>query len=708
MQGANFNMVANQQVAVGGSQRQGSRMENEAVLWVTQTTSREEFREQPRREVTCYRCGFEGHVAQSCTRPRVRCRDCREFGHRYMGDVRCLKNREGKIEGKGCIPASNREGMGRKQAVGGPGGPMGDRIRRRGGGNLGTRRPSPRENVACFGCGGQGHRKDVCPTVRNRAVVLMRDRGVVEAREEVRKEERKEDSSLVNFIIDSGADRNFHWNRKHVRNKRKANVYVETAKKGSDMVVNEAGDLELVTGGGYKLPKMEVLTTPDVGEPLLSVSEMAKSGGGYTIIFDKQGVKVYQSPGLEITGIKIVDEPMDEKGRYTIKLKVDDGEVSNGSSLRVAKSYSIGEQNKYLEAHRRNAHMSAEFIKRATGLPKMKVACPSCVKGKMVFHPHRSIPEERKTKWLPGEFLMSDMYGPFAPSWGGNRLSNCFMDKGSGFVWIEFLRFKSEHIESLKSVVTDCRARSGRKMRFYLRDKEGAHRSEGEDESKVEEYLRQRKIRGLFSAGGDHQKNATMERFIRTCEEGARTLMVDSGMPKEARCEAEECFVFTYNVVRVIPTEKKGVYTSRQNLLEGNNAEFKQEWLHTFGVRVHAMIPIGRRGPKTITKSRAFEGVMLGYSSRSQEYRIWDLEVKKVRLVSYNMCTFYENDYPCITKVTREVGDIFGIVMNEEEKEIEEMEEVKEKKVDEYEEAKKTVVWGGEEVWGRRENGKSK
>lgn len=69
---------------------------------------------------------------------------------------------------------------------------------------------------------------------------------------------------------------------------------------------------------------------------------------------------------------------------------------------------------------------------------------------------------------------------------------------------------------------------------------------------------------------------------------------------------------------------------------------------HSFGCRVYCRVPNARIGGKSVGNARAFDGYLLGYSENSEEYRVWDVLARKLRLVSFNMCIFNEGEYPCV------------------------------------------------------------
>ena len=126
------------------------------------------------------------------------------------------------------------------------------------------------------------------------------------------------------------------------------------------------------------------------------------------------------------------------------------------------------------------------------------------------------------------------------------------------------------------------------------------------------------------------------------------TALLRSGAPARFWGEAELHKIFTINVLPTVSDpEKKGVFISRKNLLEGNRRPFNLDHLMAFGTATTCYVPLDRRqGGKEPAQKRSFKGAILGYAENMPAYRVWDFETKSIRSVSYNFTICHERFYP--------------------------------------------------------------
>jgi hypothetical protein len=91
------------------------------------------------------------------------------------------------------------------------------------------------------------------------------------------------------------------------------------------------------------------------------------------------------------------------------------------------------------------------------------------------------------------------------------------------------------------------------------------------------------------------------------------------------------------------------IYLSRKNVLEGNQRKFNLDHLMAFGTACICHIPKERRlEAKTPVQKKSFKGVIVGYAENGsmEAYRVWDLEDRKFRLMSYAFTVAMEGYYP--------------------------------------------------------------
>lgn len=509
---------------------------------------------------------------------------------------------------------------------------------------------------------------------------------------------------FVRFLTDSGANWTGYPDHNDLGNKSASSTQIVTAEAGGGFMISHTGSLTLKTRNGYQFPKQNrVLASEHINEPLLSAYRVCEAG--YVIVLTKHGQEIYEDNGFKAMGKQVVKSPVDPISKqYAIDLEIvtdsenhanqkippgilrasaktfypelnenanelqrhvsfdpiiqtseDDrqDEVSIGEIKLATTYYNNVASRDYLCWHSRLGHMSyASLDKIIPGLQGKEKLCGACAKAKIVFHPHKKTNPKNRVKLLPGEFISSDMDGPYERSPSGARYVDIFLDKASKVMHVKFLRTKDEHLQALKEVLAESKARTGRCCRYYKRDKDGSHSSR-----ELEKFLVQEGIASLFSAGGDSKKNASVESRIRWLQESARANMMQSGASKKFTFEAFDHAVFTYNNVPSVPSSEKGQYLSKWQLFEETQSSFPLQKFHSFGCKVFCRLPDARIGQKSIANSRAFEGIMLGYSTKSEEYRIWDMDCQKMRLVSHNMCIFEEGHFP--SKIDNSGNDFY-------------------------------------------------
>jgi hypothetical protein len=108
-------------------------------------------------------------------------------------------------------------------------------------------------------------------------------------------------------------------------------------------------------------------------------------------------------------------------------------------------------------------------------------------------------------------------------------------------------------------------------------------------------------------------------------------------------------FTFTKNNIPLheVQLEGKKVFLSPENVLQGAYRPFNLKHLVAFGTQVTFYIPPERRKEqKTPGQKKAADGVILGYTEDSRCYRVWDIDNRKIRDISFNFCVISEGFFP--------------------------------------------------------------
>jgi len=245
--------------------------------------------------------------------------------------------------------------------------------------------------------------------------------------------------------------------------------------------------------------------------------------------------------------------------------------------------------------HNKLGHVGTKIIKHCQienlKIPKLPFRCEHCIKGKMHSGNHSSKSTNRKTDLKSGEYIITDLQGPYVRNRNGEKYSQIFLDVVSKKVWLVRLKKKNESDEAIKKVLLDARTRSRNKIRILRTDGDGIFgRSETFKKLKEkEEFVHER------PPPYDHQQSAIIDRECRTLLEGVNTALDQSGAPPNFWGEAADHFIFTRNTLPRVEIgnkeSKEGVqHKSPNTVLENRKVEFNLKHLVAFGTQVTSIV----------------------------------------------------------------------------------------------------------------------
>ena len=363
-----------------------------------------------------------------------------------------------------------------------------------------------------------------------------------------------------------------------------------------------------------------VLYVPSITKNLLSVGSLTDKG--YIACFDDTKCFLI-SKGSK----RIVAKGEREKGSGLYKL------VARQSTLEV-NQVEVNLTTSALDLtrlwHHRLGHLNYQglHLLSASGivtglpyLPILKETCSGCQFGKQTRESFPSHSLNRSQQ--PLQLLHTDLCGPMQTmSQGGSYYFMVVVDDYSRFVWIKFLKEKSQGPATLMQLITLLENQLDHKVRMVRSDRGG-------------EFIADRFIAFCDSKGIARQltnaetpeQNGVAERMNRTLLERARSMCILANTPKSMWTEAVNTAGF---LVNRLPTKSRPNITPFQLLFDKKPS---LDHLRVFGCKVYVL-----QKEKELTKwaSRSTEGIFMGYDEHTKGFRCWIPSLHKL-IISRNV-----------------------------------------------------------------------
>jgi gag-polypeptide of LTR copia-type/GAG-pre-integrase domain/Integrase core domain len=263
-----------------------------------------------------------------------------------------------------------------------------------------------------------------------------------------------------------------------------------------------------------------VLHVPKLSSNLLSVLYLSKSKG-YRVIAQHDFMKFYHS-GKLLFSASVDDHRIAKLDGYTL--------CTSPESSNIASTVPLDLQL----WHRRFSHLNYSDVKRlvsgnlVTGLSiKSNTVpdpiCEPCTAGKQ----HRTVIKESDSRYELLGLIHSDLHGPLPTATPeGYKYWITFIDHHSRFAAVQLLRNKSDAFAAFKVYKSWLETQTGRKIKILRDDKGGEYMSNAFDAFCAEHGIaRQHTVRN------EPHQNGVAERFNRTIEEGATSMLSESGLP---------------------------------------------------------------------------------------------------------------------------------------------------------------------------------
>jgi transposase InsO family protein len=274
-----------------------------------------------------------------------------------------------------------------------------------------------------------------------------------------------------------------------------------------------------------------VLYVPGLSYNLLSVSKATEKGA--TIKFDRSTCQFFDENNKPFA-------VANKKGSlYHLDCNVDCQQVN-----------AIQAQNMENIWHRRYGHIGIQNLKRLANdklvngfnfdVSKEIDICEACIEGK---HHRSKFPTSIKQAEEPLELVHSDVCGKInVPSLGGAEYFLTFIDDKSRYVWVYFLKQKSEVFERFLEWKAQVENESNRQLKILRSDNGGEYRS-----AIFEKYLKREGVKQEFTVPKTPEQNGVAERMNRTLIETVRSMLADSKLPQKFWAEALSTAVYLRN-----------------------------------------------------------------------------------------------------------------------------------------------------------------
>ncbi|KAI3697255.1 hypothetical protein L6452_30136 [Arctium lappa] len=318
-------------------------------------------------------------------------------------------------------------------------------------------------------------------------------------------------------------------------------------------------------------------------------------------------------------GFKVVDESMIllRTPRKDNVYCLDMDNVDSDSSLNcLVSKASVDESSLW---HRRMCHMNFKTMNKLVknnlvrGLPSKVFSCDdhcvACLKGKQHKTSHKTKEINSISSCL--QLLHMDLFGPTnVMSIGKKSYCLVIVDDYSRFTWVYFLRTKDETSGLIKSFILRIENQTNQKVKVI--------RSDNGTEFKnldLNTFCEEKGIERQYSAPRTPQQNGVAERRNRTLIEAARSLLADSKLPITFWAEAVNTACYVQNRVLVVKPKNKTPY----ELL--NKRKPFIGFFKPFGCPCTILNTKSHLGK---FDSKADDGFLVGYSSQSKAYRVFN------------------------------------------------------------------------------------
>jgi hypothetical protein len=275
------------------------------------------------------------------------------------------------------------------------------------------------------------------------------------------------------------------------------------------------------------------------------------------------------------------------------------------------------------------------------------------VRGKIHASAFKSVPEDQKVKYLPGQRVDSDYKPMSVRSLGGSTGRYLYVDRGAkGYLWLKMVANREQQLQKFQEVVAESYELTARNMAHLKCDGSGDYMS-GDMTTYMKKIGAKRTKAGAYAS----QQHGYAECYNRIVDEPTCVIMTAANAPSYLWAEAMMYVVQIYNIAFYVTEEYRDEEgkvqtrrTSRANLMRGQFREFNHETLHPWGVLVYVYLTRKqRKGQGTPHKTKCYIAAFMGLGYNPGAYRVLVLQSRTVNEVPTNFCIFNWKIYPFAT-----------------------------------------------------------
>lgn len=359
----------------------------------------------------------------------------------------------------------------------------------------------------------------------------------------------------------------------------------------------------IVNGKHLEYLIKNVFYVPELRRNLLSVKKL-----------EQEGIKVTFENGK----VKLIN-----KNNCLVGLGKRENLYEINFNLNKNECFNVSLNNEFMKWHKRYAHLNyqsleklikrnlVDGIEKNTQISKINF-CEPCISGKMSKQPFGT--RTRSKRLL--EIVHTDVCGPISPTaHDGSRYFVTFIDDFSNFTITYLIKNKSDVFQKFQEYYQMTKSQFGFSVSKLICDNGGEYVS-----GQFKSFCRNNGVILDYTIPYTPEQNGKAERMNRTLVERARTMINDSGVPKELWGEA--IYTATYIVNRG-PTESLSLNVTPAEIWYGRKPNVSN--FRVFGSTAYSLIQKENRDKFDVKVEKC---VMVGYTTTG--YRLWSVDRNKI------------------------------------------------------------------------------